>query len=102
MPNASNIKCWPEKVRQRYENYLKTSFFFKKPKLRASFEAALKEEGELLKGPYPEPARAFKTGLSAQELAAEFFSDKSEDLFPALIDSPLYTHQESAVRGTHI
>ena len=44
MPDASDIQCWPEKIRQRYENYLKTSFFFKKPELRASFQAALQEE----------------------------------------------------------
>ena len=28
MPDASDIQGWPEKIRQRYENYLKTSFFY--------------------------------------------------------------------------
>ena len=102
MPDASNIQCWPEKIRQRYENYLKTSFFFKEPELRASFQAALQEEGSLLKGPYPESARGFKTGLSARVLARECFPDECEGLLPALIDRPLYVHQERAVRATHI
>ena len=30
-----DIRDWPESIRQRYENYLKTSFFFKEPLLRA-------------------------------------------------------------------
>ena len=100
MPDASDIQCWPEKICQRYENYLKTSFFFKKPELRASFQAALQEEGSLLKGPYSEPALGFETGSSARALAREAFPDESEDLLPALIDGPLYVHQERAVRAT--
>ncbi len=104
MLDASDIQNWPEKIRQRYENYLKTSFFFKEPKLRASFQEALQQEESLLKGPYPEPARRFKTGLTARELARarECFPDESEGLLPALIDRSLYTHQERAVRAVHI
>lgn len=101
MEDASNIQAWPEKIRQRYENYLKTSFFFKQPDLRMSFQVALQEEGNLLKGPYPEPARGFATGLDARALARESFPDKSDGLLPALIDRPLYVHQESAVRAVH-
>ena len=100
--DASDIQCWPEKIRQRYENYLKTSFFFKEPELRASFQTALQEEGRLLKGPYPESARGFKTRLTARALARECFLDECEGLLPALIDRPLYVHQERAVRATHI
>ena len=102
MPDASDIQQWPDKVRQRYENYLKTSFFFKEPELRASFQAALQEEGSLLKGPYPEPNRGFATGVNARALAEECFPDESEGLLPALIDRPLYMHQERAVRATHV
>ena len=102
MLEASDIQCWPEKIRQRYENYLKTSFFFKEPRLRASFQAALQEGDSLLKGPYPESAQGFKTGPSAQALARECFPDDCDNLLPALIDCPLYVHQESAVRATHI
>ena len=53
MAETSEIQCWPEKIRQRYENYLKTSFFFKDPALRVSVRSALNEEESLLKGPYP-------------------------------------------------
>ena len=102
MPDTSDIQQWPEKIRQRYENYLKTSFFFKERKLRASFQQALKEEGKLLNGPYPEPARGFMTGMCARALARECFPDAGEGLLPALIEPPLYAHQERAVRATHI
>ena len=96
------VETWPEKIRQRYENYLKTSFFFKEPNLRASFQEALKEEESLLKGPYPEPTRGFEPGSNAHALAQECFPNKSLDLLPALIDRPLYLHQEQAIRSTHI
>lgn len=102
MPDTCDIQQWPEKIRQRYENYLKTSFFFKERELRASFQNALQEEGKLLKGPFPEPARGFLTGLSARALARDCFADKAEGLLPALIENPLYAHQERAVRATHI
>ena len=102
MLDTDDIQQWPDKVRQRYENYLKTSFFFKEPELRASFQAALQKEESLLKGPYPEPDRGFETGINARALAEECFPDKSEGLLPALIDRPLYLHQERAVRATHV
>ena len=102
MSDAYNIREWPERIRQRYENYLKTSFYFKDPSLRESFQSALKEEGSLLKGPFPEPARGFKVGLNARALAEECFPGRSEGVRPALIDQRLYVHQECAVRATHV
>ena len=101
MPNI-DVQDWPERIRQRYENYLKTSFFFSERQLQASFEKALREEGSLLKGPYPEPHRGFTTGMGARALAAECFPDSGMGLLPALIDGPLYTHQEHAIRATHV
>ena len=97
-----DIRDWPEKIRQRYENYLKTSFFFKEPLLRTSFQVALREEGSLLKGPFPEPPRGFAKRLHAAELAVECFPDGATGLLPALIDDRLYTHQERAIRATHL
>ena len=97
-----DVQKWPEKIRQRYENYLKTSFFFSDRQLWASFEEALSDEGSLLKGPYPEPHRGFTTGISARALAAECFPDSSTALLPALIDYPLYTHQKHAIHSTHV
>ena len=101
MPDT-DIRDWPEKIRQRYENYLKTSFFFKEPLLRASFQEALREEGSLLKGPFPEPHRGFAKRMHARALAGECFPDSVEGLVPALIDRRLYTHQERAIRATHV
>ena len=102
MPDASDVQEWPERIRQRYENYLKTSFFFKEPELRASFQAALQEGESLLKGPFPESARDFETGVHARVLAQKCFQDESKGLLSALIDRPLYVHQERAVRTTYI
>ena len=102
MPNASAIRDWVKRIRQRYENYLKTSFFFKKPELRDSFQKALREEGSLMKGPFPEQARNFEQGVTAQALAQECFLDKSDGLLPALIEGKLYTHQERAIRAVHL
>ena len=102
MSGATDIRDWPERIRQRYENYLKTSFFFKEPHLRASFQEALREEGSLLKGPFQEPHRRFADGMHAHNLAAECFPGGAESLLPALIDGRLYTHQERAVRATHV
>lgn len=102
MHDARSADHWPDKIRQRYENYLRTSFFFKDPILRASFKVALQKEGSLLKGPFSEPGRGFETSVPARELAQECFSGESDGLLPALIDRPLYVHQEQAVRRCHI
>ena len=101
MSDIINIREWPEKIRQRYENYLKTSFFFKEPKLRDSFQNALQEEESLLKGPFDELDCGFENGIAARALAQEHFPEKSKDLLPALMDSPLYVHQEQAIRTIH-
>ena len=102
MPDLINIQDWPDKIRQRYENYLKTSFFFSDQVLRRSFEDALREDGSLLQGPIAEPPRDFMKSISACDLAEECFPDKSADLTPALIDGNLYVHQEQAIRSTHV
>ena len=105
MPEANDEKRWTETIRRRYENYLNTSFYFKDPTLRMSFQSALREEDTqytLLKGPFRELARGFKEGLNARALAQECFPQESESLLPALIDQPLYVHQERAVRATHV
>ena len=101
MPDSSEIKQWPERIRKRYQNYLTTSFFFREPTLRASFREALREEGSLLKGPYSEPARGFESGAEAKELARECFPGEADGILPALIDGSLYVHQEQAIRAVH-
>lgn len=101
MPETINIKDWPEEICQRYESYLKTSFFFKHRHLRNSFKNALKE-GQLLKGPFPEPHREFTKGMNARALAAECFPDNAAALLPALLNRALYKHQEDAIRAAHV
>ncbi len=55
-----------------------------------------------MKGPCTETDRGFKTGSSARALAKGCFPDESEGILPALIDAPLYSHQEGAIRAAHI
>lgn len=98
MNKGNDVRGWTEKVRQRYETYLRTSFFFREPALRASFQRALQTEEELLKGPFEETGRAFARGLTAKALAGEWFIDSCGGLEPALLDRRLYTHQERAIR----
>ena len=100
MPEEKDIERWKETIFERYENYLKTSFYFKAPDLRESFRSALRNYG-LLKGPFPEPAYDFKKGVSACDLAEKYFPGESEPLLPALLPDPLYAHQENAVRAVH-
>ncbi len=88
-----------EKVRSRYESYLKTSFFFKDPALRASFQAALEQENQLLKKVTPEEQKDFRKGLNARRLAQEYFGNEANHLIPALADRELYSHQEHAIRA---
>ena len=102
MPNILDINQWPEQIRKRYENYLKTSFYFKDPSLMASFQEALQEEGSLLKGPFTEEPRNFESGNNARLLARECFPNKEDELLPALEDRSLYVHQEQALRATFL
>ena len=101
MPETQDIDRWMDTIRRRYENYLKTSFYFKDSNLRDSFQSALQGDN-LQKGPYPEPARGFKTGVTARELGNKCFSGKSNDLFPALLEGALYVHQEHAIQRSHM
>lgn len=100
MPEVREIDEWMDRIRDRYENYLKTLFYFRDANLRASFQSALQGD-ELLKGHFPEKARNFKTGVTAQELANECFPSESNDLLSALIDGTLYAHQERAIQGVY-
>lgn len=101
MSDEIDIQDWPEIIRQRYEDYLKTSFFFSDPELRDSFQRALGEEGRLLRGGYPEPNSKFERGIEAHQLAKKYFPGEAEDLLPALLKGHLYAHQEQAIHITH-
>lgn len=100
MPSEQEITHWENKIRTRYKNYLKTSFYFKDPELRKSFDQQL-ENYELMKGGFPELAKGFLTGNDAHYWANKFFTTPT-DILPALIsDYSLYDHQEQAIRKVH-
>ena len=100
MPAQNDIEQWKQTIRSRYENYLKTSFYFKDDNLRESFHQALAEY-DLMKGPFPEMAYDFQLGINARDLAREIFFQDSNGLSPALRDARLYDHQERAIRAVH-
>ena len=100
MPTADEASKWAEDIRERYVSYLKTLFYFKDSNLRESFAREL-QNYELMKGPYPESAQSFAPGERAEDLAKKFFPDNYRDLLPALIDKPLYEHQEKAIHSAY-
>lgn len=87
------------KVEERYRRYLKTTFYFKDPELRASFEAAL-ASGHLAKGPFLEATPVFKRGLTTRALFNTLHSSQPDEGFLKALhgNRPLYRHQEEAIR----
>lgn len=94
-------------VEERYRRYLKTTFYFKDPELRASFEEALRS-GHLSKGPFLEATPVFKRAQSPRDLFQTLlaYQPSSEFLDALNGDRPLYQHQEQAIRkvfqGTNV
>ena len=100
MPDQNDIEQWKQTIRSRYENYLKTSFYFKDDNLRESFHQALAEY-DLMKGPFPEVGYGFEQSINAWDLAKEIFCHDSDGLLPALRKDLLYDHQERAIRAVN-
>ncbi|WP_376793269.1 DEAD/DEAH box helicase [Thermoflexus sp.] len=86
-------------VEERYRRYLKTTFYFKDPELRRSFEQAL-DEGRLSKGPYLEATPVFKRGQPPSALFQSLLGFQPDEGFLKAVqgDRPLYQHQEEAIR----
>ncbi|MEW6745010.1 MAG: DEAD/DEAH box helicase [Planctomycetota bacterium] len=86
-------------ITNSYLRYLKTSFCFKDPELRASFEAAL-EAGSLVRGPYLESTPVYKTHVTTRELLHELLGHEVEQALVTSLDPErrLYLHQEEALR----
>src|SRR3989304_845881 len=86
-------------VQERYRRYLKTTFYFRDPDLRESFEDAL-NSGHLSKGPYLEATPVFKQGQTPQTLFPGLLGLTPDEWFMKAIDGgrPLYRHQEEAIR----
>jgi len=86
-------------VEERYRRYLKTTFYFKDPDLRTSFEEALKS-GHLSKGPYLEATPTFKLGQTPQKLFNDLLGFQFDSGFLKSVhgERPLYKHQDQAIR----
>ncbi len=88
-------------VVEEYKRYLRTSFRFLDPHLRAQFEEHLQRMDVLVRGPYVTLAREFERGRRLRELVDEGVLD------PGVLraawpfgDEPLFQHQErSALAG---
>lgn len=88
-----------QEIQERYLRYLKTTFDFKDPALRKSFEDAL-DSGGLAQGPFPEPKRTFQQGEFPNTLFKELLGGPLEQGFLGAVEGerPLYRHQEEAIR----
>ncbi|MDH7561734.1 MAG: DEAD/DEAH box helicase, partial [bacterium] len=89
-----------QEVEERYRRYLQTTFYFKDPVLRQSFQKAL-DDGHLSKGPYLEATPTFKRGTTPSALLPELLKRGLDQGFLKAIegDRPLYRHQEQAIRS---
>ncbi len=87
-----------KQVEERYRRYLETTFYFKDPDLRESFQEAL-DIGHLSKGPYLEATPVFKRKKKTSELFRELLTTPPDEGFlkAVLGDRPLYLHQEEAI-----
>lgn len=88
-----------EQVEEKYRCYLETTFYFKDPNLRKSFQEAL-SSGHLSKGPYLEATPVFKRGKKAGELFQKLLPNLPDEEFLKALegDRPLYLHQERAIQ----
>lgn len=88
------------RVVEEYRSYLLSTFRFKDPQLRASFERAL-EEGHLAKGPFLEATPTFRRACKTADLLRELLgASADESLMRALHgERLLYKHQEQAIRN---
>ncbi|MDH7480614.1 MAG: DEAD/DEAH box helicase [Armatimonadota bacterium] len=94
-----NLKKLSEQVEEGYRRYLKTTFYFKDPDLRASFEEAL-NSGHLSKGPFIEATPVFRRGQKPRSLFEDILGfEPDEGFLKAVHDNRLlYQHQEQAIR----
>ncbi len=86
-------------IEERYRRYLKTTFYFRNPVLRDSFEDALRS-GHLSKGPFLEATPIFKRGMPPRLLFEHLLGAEPD---PGLLDAvrgdrALYRHQEESIR----
>ncbi len=86
-------------ITSRYLGYLRSTFEFRDPDFRASFEQAL-NEGSLTKGPFLEITPGFTQGMTIPEMLSDLLGTKVDlGLMEALgKERRLYGHQDRAIR----
>lgn len=87
-------------IEDRYRRYLNTTFYFRDPVLRSSFEKQL-ESGVLRKGPYLEATPVFKRKTTPGSLLREILGSNIDEGFLQSLSAgtpSLYVHQELAIR----
>ncbi|MGH9890455.1 MAG: DEAD/DEAH box helicase [bacterium] len=85
-------------IQDRYHGYLKTSFYFRDPELRRSFETGL-ERGQLVKGPFLESTPVYGRETTTKQLLREILTDVDPGFVTSLDpERMLYAHQERAIR----
>jgi len=91
-----------KQVEARYRQYLQTTFYFRDPQLRASFQAAL-DAGHVRKGPYLEATPVFRRAGSPRTLFTRLFGNNLDEGFLSAVkaDRPLYFHQEQSIKHVH-
>ena len=87
-------------VEEKYRGYLRTTFHFKDPELRASFNEALRSE-YLKRGPYLEATPVFKQGGTPKGLFESLLGFIPDRGFLEAVhgDRPLYEHQAKAIHA---
>src|SRR5271157_2020033 len=91
-----------DNLQRDYINYLCTAFHIKDPGLETAFLENV-HNYSFINGPILEATPPFKSGCLLQALADEgVLNQKTVDIFidvlPFLKESPLYLHQERAIR----
>jgi ATP-dependent helicase YprA (DUF1998 family) len=89
-----------KQVEQRYRQYLQTTFYFRDPELRASFQATL-DAGHVRKGPYLEATPVFRRGGSPRSLLTSLLGTTLDEGFISALkaDRSLYLHQEESIKN---
>lgn len=82
----------------RFRRYLQSTFYFRDPEFRRSFEEALRA-GSLEKGPYLESTPVYRRGKKSGDLLRELLGTRFDSGFAAALNSErtLYSHQEQAI-----
>ena len=92
-------------IEKSFRDYIQSTFSIADSEYTKAFQFALKETGQVSKGPYLELSSSFETGATMRELvdhgkACEMFTsleDCSEQEKEIKLDRPLYLHQQEAL-----